>query len=115
MTRSFLLRFQEKCEESCLIPAVSGAETTTKVISEHVAAAQEKSTSLPFISTCICAGTVTNTRIRSEQGDTDFSSAVRTLPIIPIMGTLTKTAVRAESDDQDRRQHEITVLPKCFS
>lgn len=115
MTDAFLLRFQERCEESCSGTAVAGTHTKTKIMREQPDADPAKADfrSLPGVE--ISAGTVTNTRIRSEQGDADCGTTARTLPIQPVMGTTTKTAVKMEADDQDPRQHEMTVLPRCSS
>lgn len=113
MTHSFLLRFQERCEEACSTAIAMGTETTTKVMREQPDSDPTKPTFQLLPAADIHAGTATNTRIRSEQGDTDFAHSARTLPIAPIMGTITTTAVKMESDDQDPRQQEMTVLPKC--
>lgn len=115
MTLSFLLRFQERCEEPSQGAAATGTQTATKVMHEQPDADPTKSDfrSLPGVHAS--TGTVTNTRIRSEQGDTDYRSPARTLPIQSMSGTTTKTAVKMEMDDQDPRQHELTVIPRCFS
>ncbi len=112
MTHSYLLRFQERCEESCSTAVAMGTEPTTKVMREQPDADPTKPT-FQLLHAGIHAGTATNTRIRSEQGDTDYTHSARTLPIAPIMGTITTTAVKMESDDQDTQQCEMTVLPKC--
>jgi len=90
-----------------------GTETTTKVMREQPDSDPTKPTFQLLPAADVHAGTATNTRIRSEQADTDYAHAARTLPIAPIMGTATKTAVKMETDDQDPRQQELTVLPKC--
>lgn len=66
-------------------------------------------------SVAINTGTVTHTRIRSEQSDTDYASTARTLPAHIMMGTATKTLVKMEVDDQDPRRHSLTVLSRCSS
>lgn len=115
MTHSFLLRFQERCDDSCSEAVAIGTQTTTKVMREEADADPTKPTFQSLPAADIYAGTATTTRIRSEQGDTDYAHAARTFPIAPTMGTITKTAVKMETDDQDPRQHEMTVLPKCSS
>jgi len=112
MTLSFLLRFQEQCEDSLAGAAGLGTETTTRMMHEQPDADPTKAEfrSLPSVQDNV--GTVTNTRIRSEQGDADYGSTARTFPVQPVMGTTTKTAVRMESDDQDPRQYELTALPR---
>jgi hypothetical protein len=113
MTHSFLLRFQERCEESCSAAVAMGTQTTTKVLREQPDSDPTKQTFRLLPTADTDAGTATTTRIRSEQGDADYAHSARTLPTAPIMGTMTITAVRMESGDQDPRQQEMTVLPKC--
>ena len=72
MTHSFLLRFQEPCEESCSAPAATGTQTMTKVMREGPDADPSVS-SFQYLPTAdIYAGTATNTRIAKEQGDADI-------------------------------------------
>jgi len=110
MANSFLLRFQEQCEESCSGEVTTGTMTHTKMM-------REQADSDPSHLACksLFAGTSTCTRVPSEQGDTDYANPARTLPIAPSMGTMTKTAVKMESDDQDRGKQEMAVFPKCSS
>jgi hypothetical protein len=113
MTHSFLLRFQERCEETCSTAIAMGTETTTRVMREQPDSDPTRQTFQMLPAADILSGTATNTRIRSEQGDTDFAHSARTLPIAPTMGTMTSTAVKMESGDHDPRQEEMTVLLKC--
>jgi hypothetical protein len=115
MTDSFLLRFQEWCDDSLLGTVAVGTATGTKVRHEQPDADPTKADLRTLPLAQVHAGTVTITRIRNEQGDADYGSTARTLPVQPLMGTITKTAVKMEADDQDPRQHELTVLPKCSS
>lgn len=113
MTHSFLLRFQERCDEPCSTAVASGTQTMTKVMREQPDADPTKLTFQSLPTSDIYAGTATITRIRSEQGDADSAQGARTLPIAPILGTTTKTAMKMETADQDPLQKEMTVLPKC--
>ena len=114
MTLSFLLRFEEQCRTTSEMVA-TGTETTTQVMREQPDADPRTVgyRSLPLVD--LYAGTRTNTRIGGEQGDADYDSATRTVPLHQTMGTQTATAVKMETDDQDPRQAELTVLPKCSS
>jgi len=89
MTHSFLLRFQERCEESYSAAVASGTQTMTKVMQEQPDADPTKPTFQLLPVADIYAGTATVTRIRSEQGDTDYANAARTLPVATIIGTKT--------------------------
>lgn len=113
MTHSFLLRFQEQCEETCSTAIAMGTETTTRVMREQPDSDLTRQTFQMLPAVEILSGTAKNTRIRSEQRDTDFAHSARTLPIAPTMGTMTSTAVKMESGDHDPRQEEMTVLLKC--
>ena len=113
MTYSFLLRFQERCEDSWSGTVATGTQTKTFATREQSDADPTKAAfrSLPAVK--INAGTVTNSRIRREQGDADYASSARTLPVQYVTGTTTTTAVKMEADDQDPRKPELTVLPGC--
>ena len=115
MTASFLLRFQEPCDEAEGGDDPNGTKTVTKVAQEGKDADPMSLTcrSIPF--RAILAGTATGTLVQSEQADADRHSISRTIPIQQVMGTTTKTAVKLEGDDQDPRQIEMTALPRCFS
>ncbi len=115
MTQSFLLRFQDRCEDGSSGPVATGTETTTKVLREQPDADPTKTTYRLLPSVEDNSGTMTNTRIHREQSDADYSSNVRIVPVAPVAGTGTATAVKMENDDQDPRQHELRVLPKCSS
>lgn len=110
---SFLLRFQEPCEDSS-VPVAARTQTVTKIAREQPDAYPTAS-SYRLVPTEIFAGTVTNTRVRNEQGDADSASTCRTIPGPPEMGTRSITAVRMEDDDRDPCQQELVVLPKCSS
>lgn len=86
MTFSFLLRFQELCEESEGDATCAGTETITKSEQEGRDAdpASLSFRSIPM--TAICAGTATSTRIQNEQSDADRQSIVRTIPVQPCNG-----------------------------
>ena len=109
MATSFLLRFQEHCEESRAGEVTAGLKTITKTQGEQ---ADSASTEAAFKT--LIAGTSTVTRVQSEQGDSDYADANRTLPIAPTMGTMTKTSANTESVDQDPSRQELRVLPRCF-
>jgi hypothetical protein len=115
MSFSFLLRFQERCEDSSSSAVAMGTETVTRVLQEQSDADRPNGAfrSLPIAE--INAGTLTNTRIRAEQADADQCLSARTLPVRAVMGTRTATAVKMEADDHDPRQHELTALPRCSS
>ncbi len=109
MANSFLLRFQERCDDSRPGEVAAGIKTLTKVHRE-----QADVTSSESAFKTVDAGTSTCTRVRSEQGDSDYGLATRTLPVGPIMGTMTSTAVKMEADDKDSCGKQLTALPKCF-
>jgi hypothetical protein len=115
MRQAFILRFQDPCDDSSSGIAATGTATKTKMIREQADADPAKAVfhSLPAVE--INAGTITTTRTHREQADSDYGSAARTFPVQFVMGTATKTAVKMEIDDQDPRQHELTVLPRCSS
>lgn len=113
MTFSFLLRFQEPCEES-EADVTCGTETMTKSELEG-RDADPALLSFRSIPSAVNAGTATSTLVQGEQADADRHSANRTIPILSVMGTTTKTAIQLESDDQDPRQKDMTVLPRCSS
>ena len=105
MTRSFLLRFQEPCSASISAVASHGTQTKTAV-------AQEGPDSDPWSKSLRAvpvnennAGTMSGTRVRTEQSDTDFTSASRTLPMAMADGTKSITAVRMETTDEDYRRN----------
>ena len=108
MANSFLLRFQENSENSYSDEISARIKTHTKTLQEQADPISTETTSKTLL-----AGTSTCTRVRREQGDPDYADTARTLPIGPIMGTTTKTAVKKESNDEDSRQKEMSVLPKC--
>lgn len=115
---SFLLRFQEQCEDLPEGAVETGTATKTRVMHEQPDTDPTRMghRSFPGIqANAGTIGTITNTQIRNEQGDADNQSVVRPLLAQVIMGTTTKTAVKMEMDDQDPQQHELTVIPKCFS
>lgn len=108
MANSFLLRFQEYCEESCT-GEVAGLQTLTKIPRE-----QADSASTEAVFKTLIAGTSTCTRVRSEQSDTDYANSSRTFSMAQTPGTKTKTAVKKESEDQDPCQQQMRVFPKCY-
>ena len=108
MATSFLLRFQEHCEETRAGEVTAGLQTVTKTQREQ---GDPVSTEAAFKT--LIAGTSTVTRVQNEQGDSDYADANRTLPVGPKMGTKTTTAIQMEGDDQKPRHHAIRVLPKC--
>lgn len=110
MATSFLLRFQENCEATCGAAEITaGLQTVTKVLREQTDSVSNEASFRTLI-----AGTSTITRVQSEQSDSDYANENRTIPVGPVMGTTTTTAIKMEGDDQDPRQHQLTVLPKCF-
>jgi hypothetical protein len=113
MDFSFLLRFQERCEDSSSGAVATGTETVTRILREQPDVDRPNGgfRSLPAAENK--TGTVTVTRISSDPGDADHGSTAHTLPFRLVMGTTTTTAVKMEADDQDPRRHELTVLPRC--
>ena len=108
MATSFLLRFQEYCEETCVGEVFAGVKTITKTLGDKT-----DSASTEAVFKTLIAGTSTVTRVQSEQGDSDYADANRTIPVGPKMATKTTTAIQMEGDDQKPRHHGIRVLPKC--
>ncbi len=113
MSLAFVLRFQEPCDLSTSEVPHTGTETMTKI---------EKESSDPGMSGCthfaipnlrLSTGTITTTRMMTEQGDSD-RSATRAIPKRLIMGTKTITAVQMEMADQDHRQREFSTFPRCL-
>ncbi len=113
MTRSFLLRFQEPCQESALPVAAHGTVTKTAVAQEGPDADPWNNSVRIVPNSEHSHGTMSGTRIRTEQSDADYGSALRTLPVQMTAGTMTATAVKMETDDRDKRQQEVLVLPRC--
>lgn len=60
------------------------------------------------------AGTVTTTRVATEQGDKDRSTGTGTIPRRTLkMATKTMTAVQAEMSDSDPGRIIHGILPRC--
>ena len=80
MTISFLLRFQERCEDSRSDAVATGTLTKTKIMREQPDADPTRAAfrSLPVVD--IYPGTVTNTRIPKQQEDAGYGSSAGTLP-----------------------------------
>jgi hypothetical protein len=61
------------------------------------------------------AGTVTNTRVASEQGDKDRTTGVTTIPRRTLeMATKTITTIFSEICDNDPGRILHRILPRCF-
>lgn len=113
MTKSFLLRFQEPCEESSPRVGATGTETRTKITREQ--SDKDSAMAAPqFLPVAMSSvGTDTHTRVRNEQADTDPGMTPKMLPPQYILGTRTKTAVKTETADQDQQSQKLRTLPKC--
>jgi hypothetical protein len=109
MATSFLLRFQELCEESRAGEVTAALQSVTKIQRE-----QGDLVSTEDAFKTLVAGTSTCTRVRSEQTDNDYANPSRTFPIAHALGTRTKTAVKKETEDQDPCHQQMRVFPKCY-
>lgn len=113
MTRSFLLRFQEPCSTTEHKDSSVSTATFTRIAQEGPDQAPSCQ-SLRFLPANVeFAGTITESRVRTEQSDADFISASRAMPVGMASGTKSITAVRMETADDDYGRNESLVIPRC--
>ena len=118
MAMAFLLRFQEDCFQNDAETARCGTQTMTKVQGEQPDPDPSVGNFLAVRRSQIEAGTLTGTRIRTEQSDSDRHSAASAIPAGNSdlsMATRTVTAVQAEADDDDPGKRRIQMIPRCSS
>jgi hypothetical protein len=114
MSLSFLLRFEEPVERS----RRGDGAAYPQCVTQRGQATPQSLQKMPdyCLHSSESLATATHTRKEREQGDMDYHSPARIIPHDPLMaGEKTKTGVARESADRDRRQHETSAIPKCFS
>jgi hypothetical protein len=118
MQNAFIVQFQEACNDAADFSDNSGTQTLTNVRAEQMDADPDGRRYEALEQQNPSSGTMTSTAVKAEQKDEDRAfSSLNLIPSEPVVssGTQTLTRMKAEGGDTDFGEHQMQVIPPCFS